>query len=65
MSLSDELEQRAIDKMKHMGWIAEEISEKGQKPNFSLPNNVNMLENKNEIIAYHIKAIESSKKIPI
>ena len=60
MSLSDELEQRAIDKMKHMGWIAEEISEKGQKPNFSLPNNVNMLENKDEIIAYHIKDQEVS-----
>ncbi|MGC9081245.1 MAG: hypothetical protein ACP5H4_06120, partial [Sulfurihydrogenibium sp.] len=27
--LSDELEQKAIDKMKHFGWIAEKLSEKG------------------------------------
>lgn len=35
--LSDELEQKAIDHMKHFGWVAEEISEKGFKVDMSLP----------------------------
>jgi len=62
ISLSDELEQRAIDKMKHFGWIAEEIAEKGQKPDFSLPNAVNRVENKESIIAYQIKDQKDSSE---
>ena len=62
MGLSDELEQRAIDKMKHFGWIAEEIAEKGQKPDFSLPNAVNRVENKESIIAYQIKDQKDSSE---
>jgi len=73
LSLSDELEQRAIDKMKHFGWIAEEISEKGAKPDFSLPN-INNIEDMHkyatphkyatlyEIISYQIKDQEESSK---
>lgn len=52
--LSDELEQRAIDKMKHFGWVAEEVSESGAKPNMQLPH-VNKIENEEEIIKYQIK----------
>jgi bacterioferritin len=62
MGLSDELEQRAIDKMKHFGWIAEEIAEKGQKPDFSLPNTLNRVENKESIIAYQIKDQKDSSE---
>lgn len=35
--LSDELEQKAIDQMKHFGWIAEEISERGFNIDVKLP----------------------------
>jgi bacterioferritin len=36
--LSVELEERAVDKMKHFGWISEEISERGGTPDFSMPS---------------------------
>jgi bacterioferritin len=52
--LSDELEQRAIDKMKHFGWVAEEIAEAGAKPNMDLPP-VNKIEDEKEIVNYQIK----------
>ena len=53
-SLSDELEQRAIDKMKHFGWVAEEVAEAGAKPDMSLPS-VKKIEDEKEIINYQIK----------
>ena len=52
--LSDELEQRAIDKMKHFGWVAEEVAEAGAKPDMSLPS-VKKIEDEKEIINYQIK----------
>ena len=52
--LSDELEQRAIDKMKHFGWVAEEVAEAGAKPDMSLPS-VKKIEDEKEIIDYQIK----------
>ncbi len=52
--LSDELEQRAIDKMKHFGWVAEEVAEAGAKPNMDLPQ-IKKVEDEREIINYQIK----------
>ncbi|MCX7738131.1 MAG: ferritin-like domain-containing protein [Hydrogenothermaceae bacterium] len=49
--LSDEIEQKAIDQMKHFGWIAEEISEKGFSIDVSLPK-ATVSENPEEVIKY-------------
>ncbi len=58
--LSDEIEQRAIDKMKHFGWVAEEISEYGAKPDMSMPP-VNKIQDEEKIVEYHI---EDQKEFP-
>ncbi|MCX7760172.1 MAG: ferritin-like domain-containing protein [Hydrogenothermaceae bacterium] len=47
--LSDEVEQKAIDQMKHFGWIAEEISEKGFSIDVNLPK-AKPMENPQDII---------------
>lgn len=51
-TLSDEIEQKAIDQMKHFGWIAEEISEKGFSIDVSLPQ-ANGIENLREIVEHN------------
>ncbi len=59
--LSDELEQKAIDSMKHFGWIAEELSEKGIEIDVNLPN-VDKINDTNEIVKYNLnKENESSQ----
>jgi bacterioferritin len=47
--LSDELEQKAIDKMKHFGWIAEELSEKRYEIDVSLPS-INKIQDEKSIL---------------
>ncbi len=55
--ISQELEDRAIDKMKHFGWTAEEISEGGLKPDFSLPS-IKKIDSEREIVSF----IEADQK---
>ncbi len=59
--LGDELEQRAIDKMKHFGWVAEEVPKFGIKPNVGLPS-VSKVNNKQDIIDYQLKDQEEFPK---
>ena len=59
--LSDNLEERAIDKMKHFGWIAEEISEAGVKPDMDLPE-IEKINNEKEIVEFQIKDQEEESK---
>ncbi len=59
--LSDTIEQRAIDKMKHFGWVAEEISEAGIKPNIDLPD-IEKIENQEQAINYNTKDQEMFSK---
>lgn len=58
--LSDEIEQKAIDQMKHFGWIAEEISEKGYSIDVNLPK-AKAIENPQDIVKT-IKEEESIAK---
>lgn len=58
--LSDELEQKAIDKMKHFGWIAEELTEKGYQIDVSLPK-IDKIKDANDIVDYNIKEEVESK----
>jgi len=61
--LSDEIEQRAIDKMKHFGWIAEEITKMKAKPNVELPK-VEKVDDESKAIEYQVKdQQEFSKEI--
>ncbi|GAB6072149.1 ferritin-like domain-containing protein [Venenivibrio stagnispumantis] len=60
--LSDEIEQKAIDKMKHFGWIAEEISESGFEPDVSLPTSINKYQNEKDIVISNKEADEKSSK---
>ncbi len=59
--LSDELEQEAIDSMKHFGWIAEELSEKGVEIDVNLPN-FEKINNINDIISYNLNNKNESSK---
>ncbi|WP_028950303.1 ferritin-like domain-containing protein [Sulfurihydrogenibium subterraneum] len=59
--LSDELEQKAIDKMKHFGWIAEELTEKGYQIDVSLPK-IDKVKDSNDIVNYNIKEEMESKE---
>ena len=52
--LSDELEQKAIDSMKHFGWIAEELTEKGIEIDVSLPK-VDKINQINQIVEYNVQ----------
>ncbi|MGC8942250.1 MAG: hypothetical protein ACP5KF_06285 [Sulfurihydrogenibium sp.] len=53
--LSDELEQKAIDKMKHFGWIAEELSEKRYEIDVSLPSINKIQDEKSMLITINKK----------
>lgn len=53
-NLSDEIEQRAIDKMKHFGWIAEKMKDLGTKPNVNLPS-IGKLEDQDDIIKSQVE----------
>lgn len=59
--LSDELEQKAIDKMKHFGWIAEELSEKGYEIDVSLPS-VEKVKEEKSIINYNQSEEQKSQE---
>lgn len=59
--LSDELEQKAIDHMKHFGWIAEEISERGYKVDMTLPQ-AKQIEDVSQIIKENIDEEVASKQ---
>lgn len=59
--LSDELEQKAIDHMKHFGWIAEEISEKGFKVDVTLPQ-AKPVEDVKQIVKDNIDEENNSKQ---
>ncbi len=60
--LSVELEERAVDKMKHFGWISEEIAEHGGKPDFSMPfvEKVSKIE---DIVSFQEKDEKETSKI--
>lgn len=59
--LSDELEQKAIDKMKHFGWVAEELSEKGYEIDVSLPT-IEKIKEENRIVSSNIEQDLKSKE---
>lgn len=59
--LSDELEQKAIDHMKHFGWMAEEISENGYKVDVRLPD-AKPVEDIPQIVRENIEEEKSSKQ---
>jgi len=59
--LSDELEQKAIDKMKHFGWIAEELTENGIEIDVSLPK-VEKINQINQIVEYNAQEENVSSK---
>ena len=60
--LSDELEQKAIDKMKHYGWVAEEVAERGGEPNVKLPE-LEKVKDENTIIEKNLQEEKESPKI--
>ncbi len=60
--LSDELEQKAIDKMKHYGWVAEEVAEMGGEPEVKLPE-IEKLKDTNKIIEKNLQEEKESPKI--
>ncbi len=60
--LSDELEQKAIDKMKHYGWIAEEVAEMGGEPEVKLPE-IDKVKDENKIIEKNLQEEKESPKI--
>ncbi len=59
--LSDELEQKAIDKMKHFGWVAEELSEKGYEIDVSLPI-IEKIKEENRIVSSNVEQDLKSKE---
>jgi bacterioferritin len=59
--LSDELEQKAIDKMKHFGWVAEELSEKGYEIDVSLPT-IEKIKEENRIVSSNVEQDLKSKE---
>ena len=52
--LSDELEQKSIDSMKHFAWIAEELTEKGIEIDVSLPK-VEKINQVDQIVEHNIQ----------
>ncbi len=60
--LSDELEQKAIDKMKHYGWVAEEVAEMGGEPEVKLPE-IEKVKDENKIIEKNLEEEKESPKI--
>ncbi len=59
--LSDELEQKAIDQMKHFGWIAEEVAEMGGDPNFEL-SPIRKIESEEEVVNETLKEEKEQKE---
>ena len=59
--LSDELEQKAIDQMKHFGWIAEEVAEMGGEPSFDLKP-IRKIEDTQKIVEETLKEEQEQKE---
>ncbi len=60
--LSDELEQKAIDKMKHYGWVAEEVAEMGGEPEVKLPE-IDKVKDEKIIIQKNLEEEKESPKV--